>query len=286
MIHRVRCVARCDHAGPAESVVAVLRLCPRASPHQRVRACDLRVAPRAAVVREGTDHFGNPVAWLLSDPSHAGFEAVAEAVVEVSAPAMPDPFATPAWEAVARAGSLAHGAAEFAFGSPLAPVGEAARAYAAPSFPPGFPVLAGLLDLLGRIGRDVRLRPGGAEAPAGVDDTLRLRAGDAREVSHLMIAAVRGVGLPACHVSGCAGARGVGRLHAWAECWLGPRHGWLGLDPSHDRVAADGHVVFARGRDAADVDPARVAVPGGGAHAIGVDVHVEACTGGGARGGA
>lgn len=286
MIHRVRCVARCDRADPAEPAVAVLRLRPRASPHQIVRACELRVVPRAAVVREGTDHFGNPVAWLLGDPSRAGFEAVSEAVVEVSAPAVPDPFATPAWEAVGRAGSLAHEAAEFAFGSPLAPVGDAARAYAAASFPPGFPVLAGVLDLLGRIGRDVRLRPGGAAAPAGVDDTLRRRAGDAREISHLMIAAVRGVGLPARHVSGYAGARGAGRLHAWAECWLGPRHGWLGLDPSHDRVAADGHVVFARGRDAADVDPARVAVPGGGAQAIGVEVCVEAGTGEGDRGGA
>ena len=32
--------------------------------------------PRPAVLREGTDHFGNPVAWLLFDRPHAGFEAV------------------------------------------------------------------------------------------------------------------------------------------------------------------------------------------------------------------
>lgn len=277
MIHRLRCVARCGDAGPAGAAV-VLRVRPRALPHQRVRACALRVEPRASapVWQEGTDHFGNPVAWLLIDRPHAGFEAVSEAVVEVSAPAAPDPFATPAWEAVARAGALAHEAAEFVFGSPWVPIDAAARAYAAPSFPPGFPVLAGLLDLLGRIDRDARTRRGVAD-PAGTG-ARRADAGACqatyRDAAHAMIAGLRGVGLPARHVSGYARRGEAGCARDWVECWLGPRHGWLGLDPADDRVAGDGHVLFGRGRDGADTCPVRV-VPAGGGPAPAVDVTSE-----------
>lgn len=285
MIHRLRCTARCVHDGPAESASAVLRLHPRTSPHQRVRAGALRVEPRPAVLREGTDHFGNPVAWLLFDRPHAGFEAVSEAVIEVSAPAAPDPFATPAWEAVARAGAsadaVAHGAAEFVFGSPLAPADAAARAYAAASFPPGFPVLAGVLDLLGRVGRDDRGGHGhGGAIPAGTDP----RRGGAgmcrdRDFAHAMIAGLRGLGLPARHVSGCARWGHAGRVRAWVECWLGPRHGWLGLDPADDRVVGDGYVVLGRGRDAADVPAVHVVPAGGGACAPVVDVAVDPADG-------
>lgn len=281
MIHRLRCVARCVYDGAAESASAVLRLYPRALPHQRVRACASRVEPRPAVLREGTDHFGNPVVWLLFDRPHAGFEAVSDSVVEVSAPAVPDPFATPAWEAVARAGAsadaLAHGAAEFVFGSPLAPADPAARAYAAGSFPPGFPVLAGVLDLLGRVGRDARTGRGhGVAVPAGADPR-RGGAGMGRDqdLAHAMIAGLRGLGLPARYVLGCARRDGAGGARAWVDCWLGPRHGWLGLDPADDRVVGDEYVVLGRGRDAADVPPARVVPTGGGACALAVDVALD-----------
>lgn len=276
MIHRVRCVARCDYTGPVEAAAVVLRLRPRALPHRRVRACEWRIEPRGAVLREGTDHFGNPVAWLLIARPHAGFEAVVDAVVETSAPAVPDPFATPAWEAVARAGALAHEAAEFAFGSPLAPASEAARAYAAPSFPPGFPVLAGVLDLLGRIGRDARSGRCAA-IPAGTD-ARQAGVGTCQDLAHAMIAGLRGLGLPARHVSGCArrggggDKSGSGGAQAWTECWLGPRHGWLGLDPADDRVVGDGYVPFGWGRDGADTAPVRAVPTGGGVHALAVDV--------------
>ena len=63
------------------------------------------------------------------------------------------------------------------------------------------------------------------------------------------------------------------------ECWLGPRHGWLGLDPADDRVVGDGHVVLGRGRDAADVAPVRAVPIGGGACAFAVDVAFDSADG-------
>ena len=149
MTLRVRHVTEYEYADPVELAAHMAHLRPRTLPYQDVRSFTLRVEPAPERVVEGEDHFGNPVAWLLIARPHAGFEAVVETSVETSAsaPAVPDPFATPAWETVARAGALAHEAAEFAFGSPLASASEATRAYAAPSFPPGFPVLAGVLDL-------------------------------------------------------------------------------------------------------------------------------------------
>lgn len=273
MIHRVRHVARYAYDAPVERAAHLLRLRPRALPHQRVHAADVCLDPPASTLREGRDHYGNPVSWAFIDHPHARFEVAALSAVEVSAPDAPAPFTTPSWEAVTRAGAARFETAEFTFGSPLAPADGAARAYAAVSFPPGFPVLAGLLDLMGRIGRDVRLRPGAAVA--GAEQALRCRAGACQDLAHLMIAGLRGLGLPARYVSGYARGRDAGQPHAWVEGWLGPEGGWIGLDPAGDCLAADGHVLLAWGRDDGDARPVQGTLVGGGAHTLRVSVEFD-----------
>ena len=284
---RVSHVTRYDYASRVELASHVLHLQPRVLPWQRVLSFEMRSDPAPDLVRWGTDHFGNDVAWAFLDRAHSAFEVVTEAVVEVEKRAVPQADETLAWEQVAvlaQRRATARTVAEFAFGSPMAPAGVEALAYAAVSFPPGRPVLEGLLDLMGRIGREFRFDGEVTTVSTPVERVLQLRAGVCQDFAHLMIAGLRGLGLPARYVSGYlrtvpppgqARLRGADHSHAWVGCWLGPAHGWVDLDPTNDLVVEDGHVWLGWGRDYACVSPIRGMLLGGGRHSLSVSVDIE-----------
>src|SRR6185295_799856 len=108
----------------------MLHLTPRDLPHQRVIAARLGFTPEPGRVSAGVDHFGNTVTHAFLDLPHDRFEVVVEARVAVAFPAPPAAEATPPWEEVAEAaragGPEGWQAAEFAFGSPMAPPNVAA----------------------------------------------------------------------------------------------------------------------------------------------------------------
>ncbi len=288
MIYRLRHVTRYAYGGPVDLAAHMLHLRPRPLPGaQRVLDAVIGAAPAAARWRDGTDHFGNPVTWLFLDTPHPEFEVTAEAVVEVGFPPPPDPDATLPWEAVVAAarGPAGWAAAEFALDSPMAPAHAGAADFAAPSFPPGRPVLAALLDLNARIRRDFTFRAGVTTVATPIAEVLARREGVCQDFTHLMIGALRGLGLPARYVSGYLRTRpppgqprrrGADQSHAWVGSWLGPEHGWVDLDPTNALVVRDEHVVLGWGRDYADVSPVRGVVLGGGAaHSLSVSVDLE-----------
>ena len=110
---------------------------------------------------------------------------------------------------------------------------------------------------------------------------MQHKEGVCQDFSHLMISALRGLGLPARYVSGYIRTRpppgqkrrlGSDQSHAWVGCWLGPEHGWVDLDPTNGLVVADEHVVLGWGRDFGDVSPVRGVILGGGDHTLTVTV--------------
>ena len=285
MRYRVQHVTSYDYAQPVDLGSHMLHLTPRALAWQRVVSVALSADPVPTRRDDGVDHFGNPVTWMALDRPHAAFRVALEAVVEVAFPAPPAAEATPAWEqvaAIAQAGGPAGWeAAEFAFASPLAPADAGAGAYAAVSFPPGRPVLAGLRELTGRIRREFAFRPGVTTISTPVSRVLAQRAGVCQDFTHLMIAGLRALGLPARYVSGYLRTRpppgqaprqGADQSHAWVGAWLGPEHGWIDLDPTNDLVVQDEHVVLAWGRDYGDISPVRGVILGGGSHSVSVGV--------------
>jgi transglutaminase-like putative cysteine protease len=115
------------------------------------------------------------------------------------------------------------------------------------------------------------------------------RRGVCQDFSHVMIGALRGLGLPARYVSGyllnqpddtsaATGSAVVGAdaSHAWVSVYCpqapGVPGGWLDLDPTNDCVPATGHVRLAVGRDYGDVAPLRGVIRGGGQHTLTVRV--------------
>jgi transglutaminase-like putative cysteine protease len=285
MRYRIRHETRYAYESPVDLAAHILHLRPRAMPGQRVLSEALAVEPPPARRIDRPDCFGNLATWLFLERPHDAFFVGSEAVVDIAAPSVPVPQDTPAWERVAQAAP--HGgaeAAEFLFPSPMAAASAAARDYAASSFPPGRPVLEGLLDLNARIFRDFAFRPGVTRVATPVADVMERREGVCQDFTHTMLSALRGLGLPARYVSGYIRTRpppgaerhqGADQSHAWAGCWLGPDHGWIGLDPTNNLVVAEEHVVLAWGRDYSDVCPLRGVILGGGEHSLKVAVDLE-----------
>ncbi|WP_439552238.1 transglutaminase family protein [Falsiroseomonas sp.] len=261
----------------------LLHLSPRPVPGQRVEEATIHVAPEFGYRVDGHDHFGNGVTWLFLEAPHAAFEVTLEATVDVAFAPPPPDDQTPAWEAVRAAAMRPEGwdAAEFALPSALAPADRSAGAYAARSFPPGRPVLAGLRELCGRIRRDFAFKPGVTTISTPVATVLALRAGVCQDFAHLMIAGLRAIGLPARYASGYVRTRpppgqkrrqGADQSHAWVGAWLGPDHGWVDLDPTNDLVVSDEHLLLGWGRDYADVSPVKGILLGGGRQGLEVSV--------------
>ena len=266
----------------------MLHISPRVFPAQTIVCSAIRADPQSTRTTTGLDHFGNAVTWLFLDTPHARFEVVAESVVDVHFPAPPPVGLTLPWEDVAalarQGGRDAWCASEFVFDSPYAPADPSAGVYAAPFFPPGRPILAGLLALSSGIRRDFQFKGGVTSIATTVAQVVKQRAGVCQDFTHLMIAGLRCLGLPARYVSGYIRTRpppgvakrlGSDQSHAWVSAWLGPEHGWVDLDPTNDLVVQEEHVVLAWGRDYADISPVRGIILGGGKHKLKVGVDLE-----------
>lgn len=284
MRYRVSHVSNYAYGSPVDLAAHMLHLRPRPLPWQRVLSDRIVAEPEGARRRDAEDHFGNIVTWLFLDRPHADFIVTAESVVDVSYPELP--HGTPSWETIVEA-ALAVGAgpaAEYRFDSPMAPAVAETRDYAQTSFSKGRPVLDALRDLNQRIYNEFRFRSGVTTISTPVSQVMKRREGVCQDFTHLMVSALRGLGLPARYNSGYIRTKpppgqkrrqGADQSHAWVGAWLGPEHGWVDLDPTNGIVVHEEHVLLGWGRDYGDVSPVQGTILGGGVHHLKVAVDIE-----------
>ena len=100
--------------------------------------------------------------------------------------------------------------------------------------------------------------------------------------AHVMIAGLRGLGLPAAYVSGYLRTipppgrprlQGADATHARVSLWCGEGLGWIGLD-LNDLLVENDHIVLAEGRDFSDVSPVDGIIVGSREQKLGVAVDV------------
>jgi len=263
-------------------------LAPLATARQQVLDSAIDIAPRPSHTAATRDAFGNTLTSFALYAPHDALKVRATSTVRIAAP-------TPGvarerstrWEEVAalcryRLGAPFVPAVEFVFASPMVPPLAALRAYGAACFAPGTPVLAGAHALMRRIHEEFRYESGVTEIATPLAEVFAKKHGVCQDYAHVMIAAMRMLGLPARYVSGyllTTPPRGQARLlgadasHAWVQAWC-PRFGWLDLDPTNAVLPDTGHVTLAIGRDYGDVVPLRGVIRGGGEHTLKVAVSV------------
>jgi transglutaminase-like putative cysteine protease len=281
---------RYHYGAPATQALHLAYLQPLEDRWQQLLAHAVAIEPEPAQRHAEADGFGNRRLFfgLVQPHEHLSVRAVSR--VRVAPRPAPVPDATP-WEAARdalryTAGAPFDPAVEFVQPSPYVPRLAALRAYAAPSFPAGRPVAEGAVELMQRIHRDFEYRPASTAVDTPLAEALALRGGVCQDFAHLMIGALRLLGLAARYVSGYLLTApppgqeplvGADASHAWVQVYVPAAAGatgtWLELDPTNALIPAAQHVRLAVGRDYGDVTPLRGVIRGGGRHTL--EVRVE-----------
>jgi len=124
-----------------------------------------------------------------------------------------------------------------------------------------------------------------ADAASAGQPPVRILArgkGNARDRSHLMLAATRELEIPARFVSGYVFDPDrpdlTGQVHCWTEAYVGGNLGWIGFDPTLDLCPTEAHIRVATGLDYLDAAPIRGASSAGIAEVISSKVVVREAT--------
>jgi transglutaminase-like putative cysteine protease len=310
---------RYAYTAPVSQSWQLARLTPRMLPWQRLLSYSLEIEPKADERRDELDSFGNMVTHFGLHGAHRMLKVRMECLVEVLerpqvdapappvqeqlefAPTAPGPSPTQSqsqsqgvdaraelsWEAVREAirrepqqDDLVP--ASMSEPTPLVPLSEAARHYASKSFARGRPWLEAVSELMGRIHDDFEFEPGATTVSTSVDEVLYQKRGVCQDFAHLMLACLRGHGLPARYVSGylltdpppgMPRLMGVDASHAWVAAYS-PQHGWVEFDPTNHQLADQRYITLTWGADFADVVPLRGVIYGGGDQRMDVEVSV------------
>lgn len=288
MIYRVRHSTRYRYDYAVAASQHAVRLLPVDRPGLEVFSANLLIEPEPGERHERTDFFGNRTVAIAFDVPHRSLELTMRARVKADAGARADPGETPAWEQVAdaaiRSADLSPKSPVHGLGASrnVAVVGDITE-YAAKSFAAAVPVLAGAMELTHRIRADFRYEAGATDVSTSPAEAFRLRRGVCQDFAQVLIAGLRGLGLPALYVSGFlrtvpppgrARLEGADATHAWVLAWCGDAAGWVGLDPTNDILAGEDHITLAIGRDYADVAPVDGVIVSAGDHALEVEVDV------------
>ena len=133
-----------------------------------------------------------------------------------------------------------------------------------------------------RIRDQFQFDPDATHIGTPLTEVLQTGRGVCQDFAHLMISAVRGMGLPARYVSGYLLTEpppgqprlvGADASHAWVSVWC-DQAGWVDVDPTNGKLADQAFITLGWGRDYGDVAPLRGVVWGGGKQQLNVRVTV------------
>lgn len=265
-----------------------LHLTPRQIQNQVIKSHALLVEPAPTFRGEAVDYFGNQVVVLEIDREHETFTVNATSRIAVTRRPPVYLAGSSSWERVAA--MLADGpppfdldVVQYACGSRLTMPSLAVGDFALQSFPPGQPILQGAFDITRRIFSEFRFDPTATDVSTPIAEVLRKRRGVCQDFSHLALAALRSLKLPARYVSGYLltrpppgqpKLRGADASHAWISVWS-PEFGWVDFDPTNGLIPTDEHIAIAFGRDYDDINPISGVILGGAEHTVAVAVDVD-----------
>lgn len=235
---------------------------------QRVIAASLSFSPKPGERSDFLDFFGNGVTSIAFADVHETLDVRMTARVRVDRPQQgldvsPDLGGLRADVA----GTLSLGPASphhFLASSDHAGIVPGITAYAAESAETVISVSTLAERLCMRIYRDFTYDGEATTVATRAADAFKLKRGVCQDFSHVMIAGLRGLGVPAGYVSGFLRTipppgkerlEGADAMHAWVKVWCGREAGWQEFDPTNAMRAGNDHITVGWGRDYADVSP-------------------------------
>ncbi len=263
MHYTIHHVTKFRYETPVRESVMEVRMQPRTEGVQRCVRFGLSTSP-AARVKMYDDRDGNTVHHFNIPGRHSRLIVTAEALIEMGPPPpLPEALGDGAWarlEALTADGTFWDLLNPSYFARPTPLLDELQRDL---SLERGADPLVTLRQLTADIFERFEYSPQMTRVDSPIDEALSARHGVCQDFAHIMIALVRGLGVPCRYVSGYLyrlPERNVrstdGATHAWVEALL-PDIGWVGFDPTNNLVADEQHIRVAVGRDYADVPPTR-----------------------------
>jgi transglutaminase-like putative cysteine protease len=269
VIYDIRHVTTYAYESAVSYARCSLRLEPRSGDGQELISHSVEIRPRPAERTARRDFFGTLTESVVIEQPHRHLRIDSRAHVAVSRKSPGRAAPSPPWESVRdvafEAASLGPSSPiSYVFASALVPVLAPVTAYAAASFPAGMGVLVGAVDLMHRIRSEFRYDPKATVISTPLHEVFEKRHGVCQDFAHVMIAGLRGLGLPAAYVSGYLRTipppgkprlQGADATHAWVSLWCGGNLGWIGFDPTNDLLVENDHIILGVGRDFSDVSP-------------------------------
>ncbi|HET7893889.1 MAG TPA: transglutaminase family protein [Candidatus Sulfotelmatobacter sp.] len=263
MFYAIRHFTSYRYSRPVWQSMMEVRMHPRSEGNQRCFVFQLSVNPRARIFGY-TDSYGNLVHHFDLPARHNQLTIITDALVNIDLqPSIPEVMEYEAWQELEEQVEKYDYwdmlmPSHFARSSPeleqlAAEIGANERKRRSP--------LAFLQDINSGVHRSFRYVKKSTAVNSPIEDALRSRQGVCQDFAHIMIALVRNARIPCRYVSGYLYHStdsdhqvAEGATHAWVEALL-PRFGWVGFDPTIDRLAGEKHIRTAIGRDYADVPP-------------------------------
>ncbi|UVK47176.1 transglutaminase family protein [Mesorhizobium sp. AR07] len=267
MLYDIRLHLHYDYAAAAGGGRHQIRVLPSTiSGVQRVIAASLSFAPAPNERSDFSDFFGNNVTSIAFRDAHDALDIRMSARVSVSRPE-PGLDVSPdigrLRQELAAVRSLAPDTPHhFLTGSTHAGIDGAITFYAQDSV--GGSAAGTAMDLCNRIHHDFTYDGEATTVRTRASDAFRLKRGVCQDFSHIMIAGLRGLGIPAGYVSGFLRTippkgkprlEGADAMHAWVKVWCGRDAGWQEFDPTNGMRASNDHITVGHGRDYSDVAP-------------------------------
>ena len=271
MRYDIRLTIGYDYGAPSDHARTLVRLLPSDLPGRQVVASRLlTVDPMPSERRESIDFFGNAMSALVFHDPIDRIELVLQARAERLArpPSLdlsPD-LAGLAAEIAAHHGLNAASPHHFLGASPRIAPDPAISDFARSLATPGLTAMQTVEAIGQAIHAEMQFDAGATDVHTPPAEAFASRRGVCQDFSHVMIAALRAVGIPAGYVSGFLRTipppgqprlEGADAMHAWVTAWCGPEAGWVEYDPTNACAVGLDHIVVAYGRDYADVSPVK-----------------------------
>lgn len=269
MLYDVRLTLTYDYDAPVHGGRHHIRVAPSSVPGvQRVIASSLSFTPKPHRLTAFVDFFSNTVSDVTFVEPHDKFEVRLTARVHVDDSAGGADFSARYDQLgleVARYWSVEPDSPQhFLAASPRVQIVPAITDYTEVVTADADTVRAKALALCLAIHRDFEYDPKATDVETKPAQAFALRKGVCQDFAHVMIAGLRGMGIPAGYVSGFlrtippageARLEGADAMHAWVRVWCGTQMGWVEFDPTNAMIAGADHISIGHGRDYADISP-------------------------------
>lgn len=247
----------------------IIRVLPLSLPgRQTMVKGTLTCAPVPRERRDGIDFFGNSSTSILFREAHENLVIDMRARVELDAQPLAADFSPDLAGLSAEIADVwsldANSPHHFLGASPRLPQDTAIGLYAQELVGPDMTIRQIATAMCARIHRDFTYDPDATEVETTPRQAFDLKRGVCQDFTHVMITALRSLGIPAGYVSGFLRTipppgkerlEGADAMHAWVRFWGGTACGWLELDPTNNIPAGLDHIVVGYGRDYDDVAP-------------------------------